>query len=296
MNYHSGYIAIVGRPNVGKSTLLNKLIGQKVSITARRPQTTRHNILGIRTTEHSQLIFVDTPGLHKKTPRAMNKYLNRAASSALSGVDVVLFVVAGSKWNSDDELVLEKVQNSGLPVLLVINKIDLLKKRDELLPLMNSLGERHNFSGVVPVSAKTNYNIDELDDAVMGLIPSGQQMYPKEQVTDRSQRFMAAEIVREKLFRRLGQELPYSLTVEIERYEEEKEIVKISAVIYVESKGQKAIVIGKQGAMLKSIGQESRTDLEHLIESKVFLQLWVKVKEGWSDDERALQSLGYKDT
>ena len=293
-NFRCGFAAIIGRPNVGKSTLMNRILGQKISITSRRPQTTRHRIHGIKTTDECQVIYVDTPGLHKQGGKAMNRYLNQAASSALQDVDVVLFVVAGTKWTDEDELVLARVKNVTAPVILVVNQIDRLEK-ERLLPHLAQLSQRMNFHTIVPVSAQSGENVEALEAEVEKLMPYGPAHFPEDQITDRSMRFLAAEIVREKLTRQLGQELPYELTVEIESYEIKDDVVHIGALIWVERDGQKAIVIGKGGQGLKKIGQEARLDLEKVLEQKVFLQLWVKVKEGWSADERALRSLGYTD-
>jgi len=292
--FRCGYAAIVGRPNVGKSTLMNRILGQKISITSRRPQTTRHRIHGIKTEENLQVVYVDTPGLHKPGKKAMNRYLNQAAVTALQDVDVVVFVLAGTKWTDEDQLVLQRLMNSGAPVILAVNQVDRVDK-EALLPHLNHLSGLMAFKAIVPLSAKTGENVEGLEKEVEKLLPFNSPLFPEDQVTDRSMRFVAAEIVREKLTRQLGQELPYELTVEIESYEQEEGIVNIGALIWVERPGQKAIVIGKGGKGLKSIGQQARHDLEHILEEKVFLQLWVKVKEGWSADERALRSLGYSD-
>ena len=292
-NFRCGYIALVGRPNVGKSTLLNRILGQKISITSRRPQTTRHRVLGIKTQETAQLIYVDTPGIHDYSGRAMNRHMNRTASSALLDVDVVVFLVDGLKWTQDDDLVLEKLASVDCPVILAVNKIDLLANRDELLPRLQELSGKYTFEQVIPVSATKGDNVTVLESAVEALLPQAPAMFPEDQVTDRSVRFLAAELVREKLFRKLRRELPYGLTVEIESFKSEPAIAHIHALIWVERKSQKKIVIGKQGRLLKEVGIEARKDIEALIEGKVNLKLWVKVKEGWADDERALRSLGY---
>ncbi len=289
----SGYVAIVGRPNVGKSTLLNHLVGQKISITSRRPQTTRHRIHGIRTTAEGQAVFVDTPGIHASEKRATNRYLNKAA--ALADVDVVLWLIDRPAWLPEDELVLQRIQGAGVPVILVINKIDRLEDKDVLLPFLQEASGRHEFAAMIPLSALRGANLDVLDRTIMELLPEGEPIFPEDQVTDRSLRFMAAEIIREKLLRALGQEVPHALTVEIEEYKQEEGLTRIRALILVERTGQKAIVIGKNGEVMKKVGERARHDLERLLEGKVFLQLWVKVKEGWSDDERALRSLGYVD-
>jgi GTP-binding protein Era len=280
---------------VGKSTLLNHLVGQKISITSRRPQTTRHRIHGIKTTEAGQAVFVDTPGIHASEKRAMNRYLNKAAGSALGDVDVVVWLIDRPAWLSEDELVLQRIRTSGVPVILVINKIDRIEDKDELLPFLQEASENHDFAAMIPVSALRGSNLDVLDRTIMDLLPDGELIFPEDQITDRSMRFMAAEIIREKLIRSLGQEVPHALTVEIEEYKQEGELTRIRALILVERAGQKAIVIGKKGEVLKKVGERARHDLERMLEGKVFLQLWVKVKEGWSDDERALRSLGYAD-
>ena len=292
-DFHSGYVAIAGRPNVGKSTLLNHILGQKLSITSRKPQTTRHQILGVKTTNTSQVVYVDTPGIHNRRATAINRYMNRAASSVLNDVDIVLFVVQAMQWTEEDEAVLTRLQSVDAPVLLVINKIDKVGDKDMLLPYIEELSARYNFAAVTPVSALHADNIDRLEAAVTGLLPMNPPFFAEDQVTDRSVRFLAAEIIREKLIRELGQELPYTSTVEIEKFEEGDAITRIFATIYVESQGQKAIIIGSKGARLKSIGSKARADIETLIDGKVYLQLWVKVREGWSNDEQALRSLGY---
>jgi GTP-binding protein Era len=293
--FRSGYVALVGRPNVGKSTLLNRILGQKVSITSRRPQTTRHRILGIKTEGQVQAVYVDTPGLHRGGKRAMNRYMNRAASDALQDVDVVVFVVEGTRWTDEDEMVLEKVRQVPCPVILAINKIDRMADKQVLLPHLQELAKRMDFAHIIPLSAKLGSQVAELERVVESMLPESTPFYPEDQVTDRSLRFMAAELVREKLFRKLGQELPYGLTVEIEQFKEEEGLYRINALIWVERGSQKAIVIGKQGALLREVGREARLDMEQAFGQKVFLELWVKVKEGWSDDERALRSLGYDD-
>ncbi len=294
INFRCGYAAIVGRPNVGKSTLMNRILGQKISITSRKPQTTRHRILGIHSSDSCQAIYVDTPGLHTQAKKAMNRYLNQAAITALKDVDVVLFVVSGLKWTEEDETVLERLKHANAPVILVVNQIDRLQK-ETLLPHLKKLADLMDFHTIVPLSAKTGKNVDQLEQEVEKLLPVSPPFFPDDQITDRSMRFIAAEIVREKLTRMLGQELPYELTVEIEAYETEGNLVTIHALIWVARPGQKAIVIGKGGQGLKKVGQQARQDLENLLEQKVLLKLWVKVKEGWSADERALRSLGYNE-
>ncbi|NAW69049.1 GTPase Era [Vibrio sp. V27_P1S3P104] len=296
-NQHCGFIAIVGRPNVGKSTLLNNILGQKISITSRKPQTTRHRIMGVDTRGDYQAIYVDTPGLHIEEKRAINRLMNRAASSSLSDVNLVLFVVDGTHWTADDEMVLHKLQQANFPVVLCVNKVDNVKDRNEVMLHMQSLSKLMDFVDVVPISAKHGKNIDVLHKHVRSHLPKAVHHFPEEYVTDRSQRFMASEIIREKLMRFTGEELPYSVTVEIERfdYNPETDGFHINALILVERIGQKKMVIGKKGEKIKTIGREARLDMEELFGRKVYLETWVKVKSGWADDERALRSLGYID-
>ncbi len=288
-----GYVAIVGRPNVGKSTLLNHLLGQKISITSRKPQTTRHQVLGIKTEGDHQIIFVDTPGLHQGADKAINRYMNRAATSAIRDVDLVILVVDRTAWTDEDRMVLEQVKQAGVPVLLAVNKIDLLDDKSVLLPHMQMLSEQAEFAAIMPLSALQHRQIDQLELEIISHLPESRHFFPEDQITDRSQRFLAAEIVREKIMLQLGDELPYAVAVEIEEFAQQGDILHLSALILVERKGQKKILIGEKGARLRSIGTEARTDMERLFDSKVMLRLWVKVKSGWSDDDRALRSLGY---
>ncbi|MBN6059302.1 GTPase Era [Aggregatibacter actinomycetemcomitans] len=291
---YCGFIAIVGRPNVGKSTLLNKILGQKISITSRKAQTTRHRIVGIKTEGAYQEIYVDTPGLHIEEKRAINRLMNRAASSAISDVELVIFVVDGTHWNEDDEMVLNKLRKTKAPVVLAINKIDNIKNKDDLLPFITEISSKFNFADVVPISAEKGNNINVLEQIVRKSLRPGIHHFPEDYVTDRSQRFMASEIIREKLMRFMGEELPYSVTVEIEQFKvNERGTYEINGLILVERDGQKKIVIGHKGEKLKKIGTEARLDMERLFDNKVHLELWVKVKSGWADDERALRSLGY---
>lgn len=290
-----GYVAIVGRPNVGKSTLLNYILGQKISITSRKPQTTRHRVLGIKTDGDDQVIFVDTPGLHQGADKAINRYMNRAASSAIADVDVVIMVVDRTRWTEEDEWVLEQAQSGPAPVILAVNKVDLLENKAELLPHLQFLSEQAEFRAIVPISALNRHNVEELEQAIREELPESVHLFPEDQVTDRSQRFMAAELVREKIMRQLGEELPYAITVEIEEFKEHNQVLHISALIFVEREGQKRILIGKGGNRLRSIGADARRDMEEMFGSQVMLKLWVKIKSGWSDDERALRSLGYDD-
>ncbi|MEP5763051.1 MAG: GTPase Era [Halieaceae bacterium] len=290
-----GYVAIVGRPNVGKSTLLNHILGQKISITSRKPQTTRHRVLGIKTEHGDQVVFVDTPGLHKGADKAINRYMNRAASSAIADVDVVVMVVDRTAWTEEDEMVLEHAVAATAPVILAVNKVDLLSDKAALLPHLQFLSEQADFKAILPISALNQHNIAELESSILEELPEASHFFPEDQITDRSQRFMAAEMVREKIMRQLGEELPYAITVEIEEFKLKGEVLHIGALIFVERDGQKRILIGKGGSRLRSIGAEARRDMEALFECQVMLRLWVKVKSGWSDDERALRSLGYDD-
>lgn len=291
----SGYVAIVGRPNVGKSTLLNHLIGKKVSITARKPQTTRHRLLGIKTQANAQIIYVDTPGLHLGEGRAMNRAMNKAAKSALSDVDLIVFVVDVTRWTEEDDYVCSLLATARVPVILVMNKIDLLADKSALLPMIEQMQAKVAPLEIVPLSAKTQDNLDALETLILKQLPEGPFYFDKTDVTDRSNRFLISEIIREKLFRLTGDELPYATTVQIESVEATQKLTKIAALILVEREGQKRIVIGRGGEKLKEIGSAARVDIEKLLETKVFLQLWVKVRSGWADDERALKSLGYDD-
>ncbi|WP_455216936.1 GTPase Era [Kaarinaea lacus] len=293
--FHCGYVAIVGRPNVGKSTLLNRILGQKISITANRPQTTRHRILGVKTMQHSQVVYVDTPGLHLGGKRAINRYMNRTASGSIADVDVIVFVVDAMRWTEEDDYVLEKLAQTRAPVFLAVNKIDTIQNKEDLLPHLQMLSEKRNFLQIIPLSAQTGEGIDNLEQGIESVLPDSPAFFPEDQITDRSERFLAAELVREKLVRSLTQELPYSTTVEIEKFSIENNVRHIHAIIWVEREGQKGIIIGKKGQLLKRIGELARKDMERAFDSKVYLQLWVKVRSGWSDDERALRSLGYQD-
>ncbi len=290
-----GYVAIVGRPNVGKSTLLNHILGQKLSITSRRPQTTRHQIVGIKTEAHVQAVYVDTPGLHMdQHEKAINRYMNKAASSALKDVDVIIMVVDRTRWNEADDYVFTKIQYATCPVIVAINKIDLLNLKNGLLPYMKTLQQKLPNAILMPISAVHGDYIEQLENQVTEYLPVGQHFFPEEQISDRSSRFLAAELVREKITRQLGDELPYQMTVEIEEFDHDGRILHISALILVERKGQKRILIGEKGERIKLIGREARMDMEQMFDTKVMLNLWVKIRSGWSDDERALQSLGYQ--
>lgn len=296
MTQKCGLVAIVGRPNVGKSTLINALLGQKVSITSRKAQTTRHRILGIDTDGDCQTIFVDTPGLHIEEKRAINRLMNRAASSSINDVEMIVFVVEGTHWTADDEMVLKKFQYLKCPVILAVNKIDNVEDKEMLLPHLQKIGKLYDFAHILPMSAKLGDNVEKIREWSKAVLPESEFYFPEDYITDRSSRFMASEIVREKLMRFLGDELPYSVTVEIEQFKQKANgLLHINALILVERDGQKRMVIGNKGEKLKAIGKQARIDMEELFDSKVFLEIWVKVKSGWADDDRALRSLGYGD-
>lgn len=294
MTTRCGYIAVMGRPNVGKSTLINRILGQKLNITSRKPQTTRHNVLGIKTEDDYQAIYVDTPGLHKEQKKAINRLMNRTAESVIGDVDAIVFVVDGTQWQEGDEHALEKIERASCPVFLAINKVDKLEDKAALLPYIEEISQRFEFQEIVPLCALTGFSVDHLEERLYASLPENPFFFDEDQITDKTERFLTAEIVREKLMRQLGHELPYELTVEIEQFKEEERVIHINAAILVERDSQKAIVIGKQGQRLKSVGSEARKDMERLLDKKVMLTLWVKVKHGWSDDERALRSLGYQ--
>jgi GTP-binding protein Era len=287
----------VGRPNVGKSTLLNALLGSKVSIVSPKPQTTRTRIHGVLTRPGLQIVFADLPGIHTKQPRAINRYMNRTALSSLADSDVNLFVIEALRWTDEDERALGELRQAGRPIVLVINKVDRAKPKERLLPFIDEIVRKADFAEVVPLSALKRNNLERLPDVIARYLPESPQLYPPDQLTDVSDRFMAAEIVREKLTRRLQEEVPYGLVVEIEgmgEAEDEPGKLVIQAVIWVERTGQKAIVIGKGGELLKEVGRAARLELRHHFGKPVHLELWVKVREGWSDDESALRSFGFE--
>ncbi|MDG1812634.1 MAG: GTPase Era [Porticoccaceae bacterium] len=290
-----GYVAIIGRPNVGKSTLLNHILGQKLCITSRKPQTTRHTLLGIKTEDDLQMIFVDTPGIHTNQERAINRVMNRSAASVISDVDVLVFVVDRFEWSEADEYVAKYLSNSTVPVIIAVNKVDMIEDKEALLPHLKFLETKVNAADLIPLSALRRTNLDELEEKIKTYMPERMHMFPEDQITDRSERFLAAEIVREKIMRQLGAEVPYQVTVEIEEFRAEKKVTHISALILVERDGQKKIIIGSNGERIKKIGEQARADIESLLDCKVMLRTWVKVRSGWSDDERALRSLGYMD-
>ena len=288
-----GLVTIIGRPNVGKSTLLNRLVGEKISITSSRAQTTRHRLLGIRTTEHAQIVYVDTPGLHADNKSMMNRQMNRVATASLQGVDCIVLMIAASGWVDADEYPLRLVAKQGIPVILAINKIDQMKDRRQLLPFIEQSRGKMEFSGIVPISARTGTNVDDLQKAILEYLPHQPLMYPADQITDRSERFLAAELIREQIFRGFRQEVPYATAVSIDQFKRVKRALHIEATIWVEKEGQKPILIGKSGERLKTVGSRARLAMQKLFAAKVHLNLWVKVREGWSDNERALRSLGY---
>jgi GTP-binding protein Era len=302
--HHAGHVAVIGRPNVGKSTLVNALVGAKVSITSSRPQTTRHRLLGIATFAHGQLLLVDTPGIHddqgKASSSAMHRWMNRAARGALEGVDAAVLVVQAGRWDAGDSLAYDALKAAGVPVVLAVNQVDTIKDKTALLPFLGEVSEGRDFAAVHPVSALKRKGLEPLVDTLLSLVPQQDAFYAEDEITDKSQRFLAAELVREQLMRQLGAELPYATTVEIESFVEDATpragpLLRIGAVIWVERDGQKAIVIGKGGARLRDVGTRAREQMERLFGQKVFLETWVRVREGWSDDEAALRTLGYHD-
>ncbi len=293
--YRAGFVAVIGRPNVGKSTLVNALVGSKVSIVSSRPQTTRHRMLGIASFPEGQLVLVDTPGIHAKQTRAMNRYMNRAARGAVSDVHAAVLVIEAGRWHSDDDLAYKALNDSDVPVYLVINKIDKLKDKEALLPFIKEITEQREFASVHLISALKNKGTADLVSSLLKRMPESEPLYSEDEITDKSQRFLAGELVREQLMQRLGDELPYSATVEIERFEVDGKLLRIGAVIWLEREGQKAIVIGKGGERLKSISTSARIGMEKLFGAKVFLETWCRVRDGWSDDEAALARFGYNE-
>ncbi len=293
-NFKSGYVAVVGRPNVGKSTLINHLLGTKVSITTPKPQTTRWHVLGIQTLADAQIVYVDTPGIHQQQKRAMNRYLNRIAESMLHDADIIAFLVDATRWTEEDDFVVEKLKSASKPIVLVINKVDLLADKALLLPLIERLQSKLTFVHIIPISALRNEQLDTLEKEFIQLLPEGPQLFPEDQITDKSAKFQVAEIIREKLIQATEEELPYAVTVEIEHWKTEGELTDIGAIIWVERDGQKGIVIGKAGKGLRRIGTLARRDIERMVGGKVYLRLWVKVKDNWTDDDKALRGLGYE--
>ena len=291
--FRCGFVAVVGRPNVGKSTLINTLMGSKVSIVTAKPQTTRHRILASHTTDAAQILFVDTPGIHRNAGKAMNKLMNRTATSALSDADLVLFVIDAKHWTDEDNDVLQRVRDSGIPTLALLNKVNTVQPREALFERLASIAERHDFEEIIPISAKKGDNLDALLASIPAFLPESPPLFPDEMRTDRSREFHAAETIREKLTLMLHQELPYGLTVQVERYAEEDSRIAIDAIIWVERDSQKGIVVGKGGGRLKQVGTAARVDLKKQLGQPVHLELWVKVKQNWADNEKDLHALGF---
>ncbi|MEK7262313.1 MAG: GTPase Era [Pseudomonadota bacterium] len=294
-DYRCGRVTLVGRPNVGKSTLLNRLVGAKVSITSPRPQTTRQRLLGIKTADAVQIVYVDTPGLHPAQGGQLGQHMNRAARTSLDGVDAIVLVITAAGWTQADEYPLQLATAAGLPVILAINKIDQIKDRPSLLPLIELSAKKFGFTEIVPVAALRGENVDALERALIKLLPVQPPMYPADQITDRSERFLAAELVREQVFRGFSQEIPYAVAVQIEKFKREKGVLHVAATLWVEKEGQKAILIGKGGEQMKTTGTRARLAMQKAFGGKVHLELWVKVREHWSDDARALKTFGYED-
>lgn len=291
--FRCGFAGVVGRPNVGKSTLINAILRRKISITSPKPQTTRHRVLGIKTTSDAQIVFVDTPGINYAEKRALNRYMNRAAHGAIEDVDVILFVVEAMKWTPQDQRVEERIKASERPTILVINKVDQVRPRSKLLPFMEEVVRQHGFDEIVPISARNGENLERLESLIKLRLPQSERLFPEDMFTDRGQQFVAAELIREKLILRLDEEVPYRLSVEIEDMSVRRDILHVSAIIWVERPGQKAIVISRKGELLKQVGTAARLDMQKLFGQRVDLRLWVKVKDGWSDNDKALAALGY---
>lgn len=291
-DFRCGFAALVGRPNVGKSTLLNALVGQKLSIVTPRPQTTRHRIIGLVQLPHAQIAFVDTPGLHSQAKRALNKAMNRTAAAALDEADLVVLVVEALVWNAEDELVLQRIARAGRPVLVAVNKVDRVKPRERLLPYLAELDARHEFLGLVPVSALKERNLEDLRNSIAARLPVSAPLFPDGELTDRGIQFRIAEMIREKLTLELNQEVPYGIAVEVEKLAEEDGQLNVDAAIWVDREGQKPIVIGAKGARLKRVGTSARLALNGLLGRRLHLNLWVKVRENWADNARALRELG----
>ena len=291
--YRCGWSALVGRPNIGKSTLLNRIIGQKVSIVSRRPQTTRHRILGVLTRDNYQLVLVDTPGIHRSESKYINRVFNRAATSSLDSVDINMMMIDARGWHADDDKVLEKIKRSQSSAIALINKTDLLKDKTRLLPLMEQCSEKYDFNEIVPISAHKGHGVEALLNSLYSYLPGGQADFPKQMVTDRTQRFMAAELVREQIFIQLGEELPYTSAVQVDEFVESDNLYRISVIIWVDKASHKPIFLGKKGRRLKNIGTQARREMETIFDNKVYLQLWVKVKEGWAESDLSLKTLGY---
>jgi GTP-binding protein Era len=295
MKNKCGYVAVIGRPNVGKSTLINRVVGEKVSIVTAKPQTTRHQIMAISTTKKGQILFIDTPGLHQGYKKALNKYMNKAAASAVLDVDLILFLVESLKWTKDDEQALKALQYTQTPVILVINKADLIKNKEKLLPFANEIFQKYKFAEIFYISASKGKGTQDLENKIYQLLPESENFYAEDQLTDKSTKYLISELIREQLMLRLHQELPYSLTVEVESYKDKGDIVHVHALIWVEREQQKNMLIGKHGESLKHVGINARKEIQDLVGKKVHLKLWAKVKSAWADNDRLLQQLGYKD-
>lgn len=289
----TGLIALIGKTNVGKSTLINEILQHKISITSRKPQTTRHRLLGIKTSEENQFIFMDTPGFHKGHKRALNKYMNKVAVSAIGEVDIILFMVESLRFSDEDKYLLNQIPKNKKDVILVINKIDKTTNKNDLLPFMHNLSKNFNFTEIIPISALKKTNIKDIEKAITSRLPYGKHLYPKDQVSDVSERFLVSEILREKCINRVGDEIPYRLTVVIDRFEEQKKITHIDSTLYVEKPSQKGIVIGQNGKRLKVIGTDARRELEVILDKKIMLKLWVKVRKEWTNDQEAMHDMGY---
>ncbi|KTD23707.1 GTPase Era [Legionella israelensis] len=293
MTSYCGYIALVGRPNVGKSTLLNRILQQKLSITSKKPQTTRHNIIGVHTDEAYQYVYVDTPGIHQHARKAMNRIMNKSAISTLKDVDVIVFIVEGTHWTEEDEYVLRLIKQSDAPCFLAINKVDKIADKSQLLPFLDRMQQCHDFHAIIPISAKTGIQVDKLQEQLKVYLPEGPHFFAEDQFTDRPVKFLCAELLREKIFRLCGQELPYSTTVDIESFKDEGDLIRIHALILVDKANHKRMIIGDKGQKLKDIATSARLDMEKLLDKKVFLQCWCKVKSGWTEDKGMLKQLGF---
>ena len=292
--FHCGFVAVVGRPNVGKSTLINTILGSKISIVTPKPQTTRHRILGVDSHSGYQVIYIDTPGLHRKAGKAMNRMMNRTAANALMDAEVIMFVTEANRWTVEDQDVLERIQNTSAPVIAVMNKMDKVHPREMLLQAIAEMSARHEFAEVIPISAKLRNNVDRLVELVPGFLPESPPLFPEDMITDRSENFRIAEVVREKLTLALRQEVPYGLTVQVERFERDDNGIAINAIIWIDRDSQKGIVVGKGGKLLKKVGRAARLELKAEYGVPVHLELWVKVKDNWSDNEKELLRLGYE--
>lgn len=295
MTRHAGFVALVGRPNVGKSTLLNRLLGTKLSITSHKPQTTRHSILGVKTSVDGQIVYVDTPGIHRRGGKALNRYLNRTAHSALADVDVIVMLVQALTWTDEDQSVLDAVRRAGRPALLAVNKVDTVKPKEALLPYLAELGRYGEFRAVIPLSARSGDNCEVLEKQLTALLPAGENIFPDDQLSDRPERFFAAELLREQITRRYHKELPYAVTVEIEKFEERPGGLDIGAVVWVERDSQRGILLGREGAAMKATAKAARLAMRDFFGTAVHLEVWIKVKKGWSSDQLSLNQLGYSD-